>query len=498
MRAYLQMMWPVGRWVATTASAKNALPALMAAACAAGSAHAQTITSAPAPVAVAPTAALPVPLGQPLTWLLLGLALVASLAWLLKRMGVRPGHLRQRAIGAAVVALGASTFWGDAVRAQMQALQRAFTQTSGETLAIPLQTVETAGVVTGFVPVEFANTTSVALQIKDIAAPTEAACFPAGAPAAPVSTTFTPTSAPCASGLTLDAGQACWVNVAALCAAVVTNRTPVAVDDSAVLAYNTATSIAVLANDSDPDGDALQIRSYTAPTHGSLARDGADKLRYTPNANYQGADSFSYTISDGKGLTATAHVTITVNAPTNQAPVAVADSAQTSQDTPVTIAVRSNDFDADGDVLRVTGVTQGANGSVVIDTITGNPIYTPNTGFAGTDNFTYTVDDGKGATSTATVTITITVNAPLCGNGVVEAGEQCDDGNNSNNDSCLNSCQSARCGDGFLNSNAEQCDDGNAIDGDGCSSTCEVENKSTPISALGLGRTTARARITLP
>ncbi|MEK7137574.1 MAG: DUF4215 domain-containing protein, partial [Patescibacteria group bacterium] len=55
-----------------------------------------------------------------------------------------------------------------------------------------------------------------------------------------------------------------------------------------------------------------------------------------------------------------------------------------------------------------------------------------------------------------------------CGNGVVEAGEQCDDGNTSNTDACLNSCVSAACGDGFVRTGTEECDDGNTVPTDGC------------------------------
>lgn len=62
----------------------------------------------------------------------------------------------------------------------------------------------------------------------------------------------------------------------------------------------------------------------------------------------------------------------------------------------------------------------------------------------------------------------------VCGNGVVDPGEGCDDGNSSNSDSCLASCASAICGDGFVRINTEQCDDGNNLNGDGCSG-CTIE-----------------------
>ena len=190
---------------------------------------------------------------------------------------------------------------------------------------------------------------------------------------------------------------------------VTVNRTPHAVSDSALTTAGTAVSVPVLVNDSDPDGDTLSIQSHSTGAYGSVAVDGSSKLLYTPTAGYQGTDSFSYTISDGKGLTATASVNVTVNAApvVNTAPIANDDTAVVTENSSVTIAVRANDTDADGDALTVVGVTQGANGSVVTDSVTGNPIYTPNSGFSGVDNFSYTIDDGHGGTATATVTITV-------------------------------------------------------------------------------------------
>ena len=64
---------------------------------------------------------------------------------------------------------------------------------------------------------------------------------------------------------------------------------------------------------------------------------------------------------------------------------------------------------------------------------------------------------------------------PICGDGEVRGTEACDDGNDNNNDDCLNSCQVATCGDGYLFQQDESCDDGNDDDGDGCSATCSVE-----------------------
>ncbi|MFV0662064.1 retention module-containing protein [Denitromonas sp.] len=88
-------------------------------------------------------------------------------------------------------------------------------------------------------------------------------------------------------------------------------------------------------------------------------------------------------------------------------PDAVNDVISTNEDVPVVIAVRGNDTDPDGDPLTVTAVTQGTNGTVVIDGATGNLIYTPNPNFFGSDTFTYTITDGNGGFDTATVTVNV-------------------------------------------------------------------------------------------
>jgi hypothetical protein len=90
----------------------------------------------------------------------------------------------------------------------------------------------------------------------------------------------------------------------------------------------------------------------------------------------------------------------------NSIPDATDDTATTNEDTSVTVSVLANDTDSDNDTLTVTAVTQGANGTVVLNgdnTVT----YTPNADFNGTDSFTYTVSDGQGGTDTATVNVTV-------------------------------------------------------------------------------------------
>lgn len=192
----------------------------------------------------------------------------------------------------------------------------------------------------------------------------------------------------------------------------ITNAAPVASNDSKTTLMNTAVSIGVLANDSDANGDAISIRTFGQPTHGSVVQSGSS-LIYTPAANYTGTDSFVYTIKDSYGVSSgSATVTLTVNAPPNSAPSAKADSAATRHNQPVTIAVLSNDSDAEGQALSVNGFSQPAHGTV---SLSGNSlVYTPTTNYVGSDSFSYTAKDSLGAVSgNATVTLSVTNAAPV-------------------------------------------------------------------------------------
>ncbi|MFC1479469.1 Ig-like domain-containing protein [Planctomycetota bacterium] len=181
------------------------------------------------------------------------------------------------------------------------------------------------------------------------------------------------------------------------------NDAPNAVNDSTSTPEDTAKTIDVCANDSDPDGDTLTISGVTQPANGTVVNNTTD-VTYTPDGDFNGVDTFTYTVSDGNGGTDTATVTVTVNS-INDAPDAADDSASTDIDTAKTIDVLSNDTDADGDTLTVSGVGAASNGTVVNNTV--DVTYTPNAGFSGTDTFTYTVSDGNGGTDTAAVTVTV-------------------------------------------------------------------------------------------
>lgn len=93
------------------------------------------------------------------------------------------------------------------------------------------------------------------------------------------------------------------------------NDSPNASPDSASTLQDTPVTLSVLSNDSDPDGDSLQISSVTQPAHGSTSVQSGSSVRYTPADGYTGGDTFSYTITDGNGGTDSAQVTVTVEPP---------------------------------------------------------------------------------------------------------------------------------------------------------------------------------------
>ena len=191
------------------------------------------------------------------------------------------------------------------------------------------------------------------------------------------------------------------------------NQLPQPVTDEVMAEKGKAVTINVLSNDSDPNGDALTIVSVSKPQFGTATTDG-QKITYTPNAGFEGTDTFTYLVTDGKGGESAGAVTITVG--TNQAPTAGADSATTAKGTPVTIDVGANDRDLDGDALTITIETQPRNGTATV--ADGKIVYTPNADFVGTDSFTYIASDGKGGIATATVTVTVSATAEPSTNAI--------------------------------------------------------------------------------
>src|SRR6185437_11678204 len=189
------------------------------------------------------------------------------------------------------------------------------------------------------------------------------------------------------------------------------NDAPVAVADSYSTNEDTTLTVAaagVLSNDTDVDGDTLTAVKVTDPTHGVLTLNSNGSLSYVPAANYHGADSFTYKANDGTVDSNTVTVSLTVNS-VNDAPVAVADSYSTNEDTTLTVAaagVLSNDTDVDGDTLTAVKVTDPTHGVLTLNT-NGSFTYTPAANYHGPDSFTYKANDGTVDSNTVTVSITV-------------------------------------------------------------------------------------------
>jgi hypothetical protein len=155
---------------------------------------------------------------------------------------------------------------------------------------------------------------------------------------------------------------------------------------------------------SDVDGDTLVFTILQPPASGVLSGSGPS-LVYTPALNFNGADAFTYSVSDGALVSGPAIVSISV-APVNDAPVAAPDTASVLQNAgSVTVPVLANDTDVDGNPLAVTGVTQAPGGTV---TFTASSVtFAPALNFAGPSTFSYTVSDGSGGTAVGSVTVTV-------------------------------------------------------------------------------------------
>ena len=193
------------------------------------------------------------------------------------------------------------------------------------------------------------------------------------------------------------------------------NDAPIARPDSLTVNEDTNNNVVdVLANDGDVDGDSLSVTLASA-SNGAASILGNGNIAYTPNGNYFGSDTISYTISDGKGGTAGSTVAVTVQG--------VPDPPVANNDTGITvdedssnniIDVTANDTDPDGDTLTVT-VASASTGTATPDG--GRVRYTPPANFSGQVTINYTINDGTGRTDSATVSVTVrSVNDPPVAN----------------------------------------------------------------------------------
>jgi cysteine-rich repeat protein len=220
----------------------------------------------------------------------------------------------------------------------------------------------------------------------------------------------------------------------------------------------------LLANDTDAEGQTLAVEALADVVGGTASLD-RDQVLFTPDPDRTGDVGFAYMVTDGAD---SARATVAIRlAAVDDAPIATAGDVATAEDTAATVTLGGVDVDStDLTVAIVTGPSHGTAtlaGAVVT--------YRPAANFHGVDQLTFTVRDGT--STSAPATLAIAVSAVIeCGDGEVEGGEACDDGNAIDTDGCRTTCVAAGCGDGVVWAGHEACDDGNAIDTDGCRTSC--------------------------
>lgn len=195
------------------------------------------------------------------------------------------------------------------------------------------------------------------------------------------------------------------------------NDNPTANSDLVTVNEDTEVDINILGNDVDID-DPTSLNSnsvliVTQPTHGSVFIDTTTGIvKYTPSENYNGSDTFSYTVQDTGSLTSNeATVAITIN-PINDAPILTNDSATTDEDNSITIDIVPNDVDIDGtlDNSTLEFTQQPAHGNVVFNS-SGQVVYTPDLNYNGNDQFSYSMKDNNGLAATTAATVLVTMNS---------------------------------------------------------------------------------------
>jgi hypothetical protein len=187
---------------------------------------------------------------------------------------------------------------------------------------------------------------------------------------------------------------------AAISVIVVGNIAPIATAQSITLPEDSTKTLTL--SGTDVDADPLTLAVVTQPSYGTLSGT-APNLTYTPAANFNGADSFTFKANDGVLDSQPATVTITVT-PVNDPPTATPQSLTVPQGAPTSITLTGNDLD--GDQLSLTVVTQPLHGA--LSGLTPYLTYTPTPNYRGADSFTFKANDGTLDSAPATVFITLT------------------------------------------------------------------------------------------
>lgn len=196
---------------------------------------------------------------------------------------------------------------------------------------------------------------------------------------------------------------------------IVTDTAPTAAADSATTGEDTAVTLAVLGNDSDPDLDTLTVVAASDGLFGTTAVNADGTITYTPFINWNGTDTFAYLIDDGHGRLALATATVTVN-PANDAPAIDGPTVVVQKDGFVDIDLRTRVEDVETADADLTFAVSGAvNGTVELLSDGFTARFTPAAGYSGPANFTVAATDtGDGSAAPVTVSgaVGLSVNAP--------------------------------------------------------------------------------------
>jgi hypothetical protein len=185
------------------------------------------------------------------------------------------------------------------------------------------------------------------------------------------------------------------------------NDPPAAVDDGSSTLEDTQVTVDVLSNDADIDlGDILSVISVTSPDNGAAAINSMDNtISYSPDLNFNGIDSFDYTISDSNGSTDAATVTVTVLA-NNDVPVGQNMNVKLDEDSEIVISLEGGDVD--GDSLSFLIESSPLHGTLSnLDSSSGLATYKSEPDYNGDDSFTFLISDGNSNSTAATVSISV-------------------------------------------------------------------------------------------
>jgi hypothetical protein len=183
--------------------------------------------------------------------------------------------------------------------------------------------------------------------------------------------------------------------------------TPTAIAQTVSVAHNTAKAITLTGSDPDIPALNLTYAIVTSPAHGTLGtlNTATGAVTYTPTANFQGTDSFTFTVSNGTITSAAATVSLKVAPGT---PTANPQTVAVKLNTFFTITLTGTDPDVPALKLSFAIATKPAHGILgSLNTSTGVLVYTPATNYKGADSFTFTVSNGTNKSAAAKVTLNV-------------------------------------------------------------------------------------------